>query len=208
LLTIPAIDLDSIYDKVKASLQTGEPQNGEQPNVEHPSGEHPNGELPTTKELDIGRTVLMLVQSDGQRLCSKILQRVEEHKNSLAKECLTNAKYQVLVGHNKSNMWEEVVAYNNLLVNFTEDTAVVKEGEWKFKEIIHVTTTDPLPKRVPTIKAPDGTYTYCGRLGRYPLNPSRCFNTNLRYAPSTLENITCLTNKDGLSIRSTPDKKR
>jgi hypothetical protein len=49
LPTISAIDSDSLYNDVKASLQDGELPNGEQPN-----GEHPNGELPTHKELDIG----------------------------------------------------------------------------------------------------------------------------------------------------------
>jgi hypothetical protein len=99
-------------------------------------------------------------------------------------------------------MREEVVAYNNL-VNFIEDTNAVEEGEWKFKEILH---NDGL--QVPTTKAPDGTYMYYGRLGRYPSNPSRCFDTNLWYVPSTLGNITCLTNKDGLSTRNMPDEKR
>jgi hypothetical protein len=146
LQTIPAIDLDSLYNEVKTSLRTGEPQNGEQPNGEH----DPNGELPTTKgELDIGQTVLMPVQSDGQQFCAKILQQVDKHKNSLAKECLTNAKYRVLVGHDKSNMWEEVVAYNDL-VNFIEGTEAVKEGEWKFKEIIH--HNGPLTKTSPNYK--------------------------------------------------------
>jgi hypothetical protein len=102
LPTIPAIDSDSLYDDVEASLQTGELPNGELPNGEPPNWEHPNGELPTLKELDIGRTVLMPIQSDGQRFRAKILQRVDEYKNSLAKERISNAKYRVLVGHTKA----------------------------------------------------------------------------------------------------------
>jgi hypothetical protein len=33
-------------------------------------------------------------------------------------------------------MWEEVVAYNNL-VNFIEDTKAAGEVLWKLKEILH-----------------------------------------------------------------------
>jgi hypothetical protein len=86
-------------------------------------------------------------------------------------------------------MWEEVVAYNDL-VNFIEDTNAIEEGEWKFKEILH--HNGPLTKTSPNYKGSrsDGMYRYYGRLGRYLLNPSRYFDANLWYAPSTLGNIT------------------
>jgi hypothetical protein len=138
LPTIPAIDSESLYDNVEAGLLNEELQNGEQP----------KRELPPLEELDIGQTVLMPVRSDGQRFRATILQRVDEHKNSLDKERLANAHYQVLVGHEDSNKWEEVVAYNRL-VNFIEDTAAA-DGQWRFKEILH--HDGPLTKASPNYK--------------------------------------------------------
>jgi hypothetical protein len=125
-------DAEDDYDDY-GEQDDGEPQNGEQPKQQLPA------------ELDIGRTVLMPIQPDGQRFRAKIIERVDAYKRHLSKERDANAQYKVLVGHDNDNTWEEIVAYNDLLNLINDDDA--QNGMWKFREILShqgpLTTTDP-----------------------------------------------------------------
>jgi hypothetical protein len=103
-------------------------------------------------------------------------------------------------------MWEEVVAYNDL-VNFIEDTSAVEEGEWKFKEILH--HDGPLTKTSPNYKGSRWNVHILWETGEISIKPLKVLRHQpVVYAPSTLRNTTCLTNKDGPSTRNTRDEKR
>jgi Reverse transcriptase (RNA-dependent DNA polymerase) len=146
LPTIPSIDIDDIYDGPHqlptgelphGELPYGEPSNGEPPHGEPPIGE-PYDDGPPSPKLDpdnaIGRYVLMPVRPDGQRFRAKILERVDKYKQGLEAKRLENIQYKVLVGHDGGGMWEEVVAYNDLVTFITEDDG--DDGVWRFKEIL------------------------------------------------------------------------
>jgi hypothetical protein len=58
---------------------------------------------------------------------------VDEYNRHLDQARLENAQYRVLVGHDGGQMWEEIVAYNDLMNFINEDDE--QDGMWKFKEI-------------------------------------------------------------------------
>ncbi len=79
----------------------------------------------------VGRTFLMNEQEDGQRFRARIVEAIEQHENTHAKESALH-KFRVSVN---DDQYKEILSYNDIL-NFIEQKENNEETIWKFKRIV------------------------------------------------------------------------
>ena len=136
----PPLRVRTVQDEDEDDDDDGDNPEGDRPTrfaksktIPSEPGEPKHGQPFNGEPIDIGRSVLLPKEINGQRFRAKVLVRVDDFKKGLEKERYENAKYRVLVGHDGGKQWEDLVCYNDM-VNFINDDDG-NDGLWRFKEI-------------------------------------------------------------------------